>query len=181
MFAKGRIYFTSTQGGGPAETGPQLILGYGRGAGQVWAYDPRRQRLTCQYQSPGTAALELPDNITARNDRGTVVLCEDGPADNYIRGLTKDAELFDIALNRLRRNNPSADGTFAPTVRRGVRRRHVQPRRRDAVRQHPGRPGRSRSPSGDRGAGSASERSPGLCQRTSVTERSVLTQTSLSR
>ncbi len=114
VFAKGRIHFTSTQGGGPAETGPQLTLGYGRGAGQVWAYDPRRQRLTCLYQSPGTTALELPDNITARNDRGTVVLCEDGPGDNYIRGLTKDAELFDIALNRLRRNNPSADGTFAP-------------------------------------------------------------------
>jgi secreted PhoX family phosphatase len=110
VFAKGRIHFTSTQGGGPAESGPQLVLGYGRGAGQVWSYDPRQQTLTCEYQSPGTATLELPDNVTARNDRGTIVLCEDGPGDNYIRGLTRDAELFDIALNRLRANNP-ADGT----------------------------------------------------------------------
>ena len=55
-FAKGRIYFTSTQGGGPAETGPQLTLGYGRGAGQVWSYDPRRQ----------TADLRLP--VTGHGD-----------------------------------------------------------------------------------------------------------------
>jgi secreted PhoX family phosphatase len=113
VYAKGEIYFTSTQGGGPAETGPQLTLGYGRGAGQVWSYHPHRQRLTCRYQSPGTATLELPDNITA-SDRGTLVLCEDGPVDNYIRGLGHRSTLFDIALNRLTRNNPAADGTFAP-------------------------------------------------------------------
>jgi secreted PhoX family phosphatase len=114
VFAKGEVYFTSTQGGGPAETGPQLTLGYGRGAGQVWSYDPRHARLTCRYQSPGTATLELPDNITARSNRGTIVICEDGPVDNYIRGLGRRARLFDIALNRLTRNNPSADGSFAP-------------------------------------------------------------------
>jgi secreted PhoX family phosphatase len=112
-FTRGEIYFTSTQGGGPAETGPQLSLGYGRGAGQVWSYDPATSTLTCRYQSPGSTTLELPDNITARSDRGTIVLCEDGPADNYIRGLTRRASLFDIALNRVTRNNPSSDGTFA--------------------------------------------------------------------
>ena len=35
------------------------------------------------------------------------MLCEDGAAPNYIRGLTRQRELFDIALNRLTRN---ADG-----------------------------------------------------------------------
>ena len=40
VFTRHEIYFTSTQGGGPAETGPQLILGYGRGAGQVWSVQP---------------------------------------------------------------------------------------------------------------------------------------------
>ena len=44
VFTRQKIYFTSTQGGGPAETGPQLILGYGRGAGQVWSYNPRAPR-----------------------------------------------------------------------------------------------------------------------------------------
>ncbi len=111
VFTKDRIHFTSTQGGGVAETGPQLTLGYGRGAGQIWAYDPKRKTLTCEYQSPGTSTLELPDNITARNDRGTVVICEDGPADNFIRGLTRDGELFDIAVNRLTANNPAGGTT----------------------------------------------------------------------
>jgi hypothetical protein len=122
-FAKGRIYFTSTQGGGAAETGPELVAGYGNGTGQVWSYDPRRNRLRCEYQSPDAATLELPDNITARNDRGTIVICEDGPADNFIRGLTAGAQLFDIAVNRLTANNPPnaarfgeefAGATFSP-------------------------------------------------------------------
>lgn len=112
VHARGEIYFTSTQGGGAAETGPQTRSGYGRGAGQVWSYDPKAQVLTCRYQSPGRSTLELPDNITARNDRGTMVLCEDGPADNYVRALTRDGALVDLALNRLRRNHPATDGSF---------------------------------------------------------------------
>jgi secreted PhoX family phosphatase len=89
----------------------------------VWSYDPKRQKLTCEFQSPGTATLELPDNITARDDRGTIVICEDGPADNFIRGLTRDSALFDIAVNRLQANNPPnatrfgeefAGATFSP-------------------------------------------------------------------
>jgi uncharacterized protein len=112
-YAKGEIYFTSTQGGGPAETGPELIAGYGNGTGQVWSYNPHRQRLTCRYQAPNSTALELPDNITARNDRGSIVICEDGPGDNFIRRLDADGQLADIALNRLRRNAPPFAPRFA--------------------------------------------------------------------
>ncbi len=123
VFAKGEIFFTSTQGGGAAETGPDTVGGYGNGAGQIWSYNPRIQVLTCRYQSLSTTNLELPDNVTARNNRGSIVICEDGPGDNYIRGLTADATLFDIALNRLRRNAPPnaprfgeefAGATFSP-------------------------------------------------------------------
>jgi secreted PhoX family phosphatase len=102
-FDRGVVYFTSTQGGGLAETGPELIAGYGNGTGQVWGYRPADQTLTCVFQSSGASVLELPDNVTTSN-RGTLILCEDGPADNYIRGLTRDGQLFDIVLNRLRRN-----------------------------------------------------------------------------
>jgi secreted PhoX family phosphatase len=122
-FTRDEIWFTSTQGGGAAETGPQPDLGYGRGTGQVWSYDPRRGRLTCRYQAPAATALDLPDNITARSDRGTIVICEDGPAPNYVRGLTRRGGLFDIALNQLTRNAPPnaprfgeefAGATFSP-------------------------------------------------------------------
>jgi secreted PhoX family phosphatase len=107
-FAKGEIYFTSTQGGGAAETGDELTAGYGNGTGQVWSYKPRTKTLTCRYQAPNAAALELPDNITARDNRGSIVICEDGPGDNYIRRLDADGSLADLALNRLRNNATNA-------------------------------------------------------------------------
>ena len=107
-WAKGEIYFTSTQGGGAAESGPDTVAGYGNGNGQVWSYHPLKRRLTCHYQSPGPAVLDFPDNVTSREGNGPMVLCEDGTNDNYIRGLRKNRELFDIALNRLVRNTTGA-------------------------------------------------------------------------
>ncbi|MET0910369.1 MAG: alkaline phosphatase PhoX, partial [Ilumatobacteraceae bacterium] len=123
-FTNGKIYFTSTQGGGVAETGPDLVGGYGSGTGQVWSYDPRRSTLTCRYQSTSPTALELPDNIAARSGRGSVVICEDGPTENYIRRLDRDGGLLDIALNQLTSNaDPAvtrygeefAGATFSPS------------------------------------------------------------------
>ena len=64
--------------------------------------------------------LDLPDNVTV-SKRGTLVLCEDNTGDNFVRGLTWDGKLFDIALNRL----VSSTGTHS--LRRRVRRGHVQP------------------------------------------------------
>jgi secreted PhoX family phosphatase len=125
--SKKKIYFDATQGGGPAEIGPQLILGYGRGSGQIWSYDPKHQTLTCEFQSPGPTVLDLPDNLT-HSHKGTIIICEDGTGDNYVRGLPrkhgeKHGELFNIALNRLLRNAPPnaprfgeefAGATFSP-------------------------------------------------------------------
>jgi uncharacterized protein len=99
--SKGLVYFDATQGGGTVETGPQPITGYGRGNGQIWAYDPEERTLTCAFQSPDAAVLDLPDNLT-HSDRGTILICEDGLGDNYVRGLTRSGEVFDIVLNRLR-------------------------------------------------------------------------------
>ena len=117
-WTRNEIYFTSTQGGGePMAVEQDDILGYGKGNGQVWSYNPKSEVLTCRYQTPAANVLEFPDNITAKSDRGTIVLCEDGPTiagqanaayTNYIRGLNRDGELFDIALNQLRRNHDNA-------------------------------------------------------------------------
>ena len=115
-----RIYFDATQGGGAAEPGPDTIGGYGNGSGQIWAYDPKEQRLECVLQSPGASVLDLPDNIT-HSGRGTIVICEDGTGDNYVRGLTRGGTLFNIALNRLvsrtgtpRFGDEFAGATFSP-------------------------------------------------------------------
>jgi secreted PhoX family phosphatase len=122
-YDSGVVYFTSTQGGGPAETSQGPIAdGYGNGSGQVWAYHTRSQTLSLVYQSPGPDVLDFPDNVTT-SPRGTLVVCEDNTNDNYLRGLTQRGELFDIALNRLvsslppnapRFNDEFAGSTFSP-------------------------------------------------------------------
>jgi uncharacterized protein len=103
VFDRGVVYFTSTQGGGAAESGPELTAGYGNGTGQVWAYRPSTSTLTCIFQSPDDSVLDFPDNVTTSN-RGTVILCEDSLGDNFIRGLSRKGDLFDIALNRMTSN-----------------------------------------------------------------------------
>jgi uncharacterized protein len=101
VYDGGTIYFTSTQGGGPAEPGSSdPVQGFGNGFGQVWAYDIRSSRLRLLFQSPGPEVLDFPDNVTTSH-RGTVVLCEDSTGDNFLRGLSPRGELWDIALNRL--------------------------------------------------------------------------------
>jgi secreted PhoX family phosphatase len=117
----GVVYFTATQGGGPAETsiGP-IADGYGNGSGQIWAYHIKSRTLRLQYQSPGPDVLDFPDNVTT-SPRGTLVVCEDNVNDNYLRGLSRGGRLFDIALNRLtsntgtpRFNDEFAGSTFSP-------------------------------------------------------------------
>ncbi|MEU4607770.1 alkaline phosphatase PhoX [Kribbella sp. NPDC023972] len=114
------VYFCSTQGGGPAETGPDSVNGYGNGFGQVWAYHTRARKLQLIYQSPNRETLDFPDNVTT-SKRGTLVLCEDNVDDNYLRGLSRGGRLWDIALNRLtsstgapRFNDEFAGSTFSP-------------------------------------------------------------------
>jgi len=97
----GVVYFCATQGGGPAEAsfGP-IGDGFGNGNGQIWAYHTRSGKLQLLYQSTGADNLDLPDNVTT-SKRGTLILCEDGPVVNYLRGLTRGGQIFDIALNQL--------------------------------------------------------------------------------
>jgi len=105
----------------PAATGPFPVAnGFGNGSGQVWAYHTRTRRLRLVYESPGPDTLDFPDNVTTSR-RGTLILCEDNTEDNYVRGLTRGGQLFDIALNRLvgsngvpRFGDEFAGSTFSP-------------------------------------------------------------------
>ncbi|MFC5727552.1 MULTISPECIES: PhoX family protein [Nocardioides] len=120
VYDDGIIYFTSTQGGGVPESDRHNPAGYGRGSGQVWAYDTRAETLRVVFQSSGPLELDLPDNITT-SPRGTLVVCEDSSGDNFIRGLAQDGSIWDIALNRLRSSagtprhgDEFAGSTFSP-------------------------------------------------------------------
>ena len=86
-YGNGRIHVVSTTGG-EAE------------AGQVWEYDPRRERLRLVFESPGKDVLDMPDNLCV-SPRGGLVLCEDGDEDNFVRGLTPDGEIFSFAKNNI--------------------------------------------------------------------------------
>jgi hypothetical protein len=121
VYDDGVVYFCATQGGGPAEIsfGP-IADGFGNGTGQIWAYHTNSQKLQLLYESPGAATLDFPDNVTT-SARGTLILCEDNVNDNYLRGLTRGGQLFDVALNRLvsrtgtaRFNDEFAGSTFSP-------------------------------------------------------------------
>lgn len=123
VYDDGVIYFCSTQGGGPAEAGPSDSSGgYGNGTGQIWAYRVASQTLQLVFQSPGAATLDFPDNVTTSR-RGTLILCEDNVNDNFLRGLSRGGDLFDVALNRLvsqlgnkspRFNDEFAGSAFSP-------------------------------------------------------------------
>jgi len=112
-----RIFFVSTQGGGPPFAGRnEATQGFGNGWGQVWVYDIRSETLMLLFESPSQDVLDMPDNITMSPRRKSVLLCEDSSGANYLRGLTQDGLLFDFALNAYPGNTGDefAGATFSP-------------------------------------------------------------------
>jgi secreted PhoX family phosphatase len=79
-----KIYVVSTNGG--------------IGQGQIWEYDPKAETIRLLFQSPGSAVLNSPDNITV-SPRGGLVLCEDGSGEEFLHGLTVEGEIFQFAKN----------------------------------------------------------------------------------
>ena len=111
-YGNGIVYIVSTQGGDSTDGGPSG--GFGDGYGQVWAHDPVASTITLVFESPGKEVLELPDNAEV-SPQGSVLLNEDGPVENFLRGLTPEGELFDFALNAIegRMGDEFAGSTFS--------------------------------------------------------------------
>ena len=59
--------------------------------------------------------LELPDNLCI-SPRKCSLLCEDGPVENFLRGVTPDGKIFDFARNAIagRQQEEFAGSTFTP-------------------------------------------------------------------
>jgi secreted PhoX family phosphatase len=112
-----KVFFVSTEGGGPfvADPPPNGSAGFGDGYGQVWMYDAVDETLTLVFESPGPDVLDFPDNIIVTPRRKSVMLCEDSPSGNMLRALTKDGLIFDFALNNLAGGvDEFAGATFGP-------------------------------------------------------------------
>ena len=80
----GKIYFDCTSGGRA-------------GLGQVWEYDPGRELLTLIYESTDPAMLENPDNVVIVPQTGDVFLQEDSDGEQFVRGVTRDGEIYSFA------------------------------------------------------------------------------------
>src|SRR5215204_6041469 len=80
----GKIYFDATTGGAA-------------NLGQVWEYDPGRETLTLVYESTDPARLQNPDNVVVVPATGDIFLQEDGDAEQFVRGVTQQGEIYDFA------------------------------------------------------------------------------------
>jgi secreted PhoX family phosphatase len=89
-------YFVSTSGGTAR-------------AGQVWRYVPDSQdggTLMLVFESPARDVLDSPDNICV-SARGGVIICEDGGAEQYIRGLSRGGEMLNLVMQPMVQGEPS--------------------------------------------------------------------------
>ena len=64
VYDRGVVYFTSTQGGGAAETGPDTVGRLRQRSRPGLGLRPAGQQLRLVYQSPGPDVLDFPDNVT---------------------------------------------------------------------------------------------------------------------
>jgi uncharacterized protein len=99
-YGDGKMYFQSTNGGEA-------------GRGQVFAYDIPANRLTLVFESPGAGVLDSPDNICVAPSGG-LVICEDGGGQQFLRGLTTEGEIFDLASTTDVNDTEFAGACFSP-------------------------------------------------------------------
>jgi secreted PhoX family phosphatase len=98
-YGNGRIFFISTNGGN-------------MGFGQVWEYNISAETITLIAESPNHDVFDGPDNVCV-SPRGGLVFCEDATAAQFVRGVTRTGEVFDLARN-LRNSIEFAGACFSP-------------------------------------------------------------------
>jgi uncharacterized protein len=111
----GAIWFVSSYGGGPdaEEEEDRSAVAHG---GQIWRYEPRRDRLELIVRFERDHDFEGPDNITV-SPYGYAVMCTDGDDDRqFVAGITPDGETFPLAFNR-QSDEEFAGACFAPDGR----------------------------------------------------------------
>jgi len=103
-YSHGTVYFAATDGGSNRK-------------GQVWRYTPsddesrRPSRLQLFIEPNDANVLDNVDNVVVA-PWGDLVLCEDGPAEQFVVGVTPDGSLYKIARNALN-TSEFAGATFS--------------------------------------------------------------------
>ncbi|MCH7807279.1 MAG: DUF839 domain-containing protein [Proteobacteria bacterium] len=101
-FGEDEFYFTCTAGGT-----------YGKG--QIWRYKTAKDTLELFLEPNDASVLEEIDNITIA-PWGDLIVCEDGPMPNYLRGVTPKGEIYNIAKSDYIRSE-FAGACFSPDGR----------------------------------------------------------------
>lgn len=97
---EGRVYFAATSGGRA-------------GLGQVWEFDPSAQTLRLVYESTDAAVLQSPDNLVYMPHTGDLWVQEDGAGGQFVRGVTQDGRIYDVA-GTLLNDSEFCGGCFSP-------------------------------------------------------------------
>jgi uncharacterized protein len=101
-YGNGLVYFVATQAGTPAPENLPSPPNSGRGNGQVWAYNPRTEKLTLVVEASASGELlDEPDNVVV-TPFGDLFLCEDSSDDfQYIVGVDRKGKMYQFAKNVL--------------------------------------------------------------------------------
>ena len=89
FFSDGVVYICCTSGG-HRDLGQVFKLKLGRG--------DSADELELFAESPDASVLDMPDNIYLA-PWGDLLLAEDGSGDNYLRGITPEGRIYDLARN----------------------------------------------------------------------------------
>ncbi|MBD2295826.1 DUF839 domain-containing protein [Anabaena sphaerica FACHB-251] len=101
-YGNGEFYFCCTSGGPGSR-------------GQVFRYIPATETLDLFVESPSAGTLRAPDNICIAPLNGDLIICEDGDAPNFLRGVTPQGQLYDLARNTLNNGDSEFAGAcFSP-------------------------------------------------------------------
>ena len=98
-WADGSVYFACTSGGKKKH-------------GQIWKFTPATQTLELYAEPNDPAVIDHADNITVA-PWGDLVLCEDGPGEQFLSGITPRGGFYKIARNAVS-NSEFAGATFSP-------------------------------------------------------------------
>ncbi len=97
--AEDEFYFTCTDGGRERK-------------GQIWRFDTAANTLELFIEPNDANVLENIDNITI-SPWGDMIVCEDGPMPNYLRGITPEGKIYNIARSDYIRSE-FAGACFSP-------------------------------------------------------------------
>lgn len=98
-WGSGDVYFACTNGGKKQH-------------GQIWKHTPATGTLELTAEPNDPAMIDRADNLTVA-PWGDLVLCEDGPGEQFLSGITPKGGFYKIARNAVS-NSEFAGATFSP-------------------------------------------------------------------